>query len=434
MLPSFRKVSKVTCAMARRVSLRCRLLARMVFCAAAINIGSSPNVPAAAVGTPFDAKRGMNTFPWMYRSVEQRVGGAPRSARYPNLGMYNVADFRALAALGIDFVRVPLDPSALFSLNKDQRLPLINLIIEELLKARGAGLRVILDLHPREAVPQFATESVLLDPSLRETYSNILGELAAALPRDNGIALEIMNEPRVGWGSHRQVEWSVAQEFFLSVIRAQNTMITVVLTGDHAGSVEGLLGLDPPSSDYNTLFSFHYYEPLLFTHQGTSNTSAGSWRPYVRDLPFPPQAAAAQSQIAGIEGSINAAQGAQAPQFNLEFSKEYSKYQNEFPGRISSDFDKVTSWASRHNIAPSRIIVGEFGASRPGADLQSATTYIQSVRKAAEQRGFKWAYWNFSPKPDENGFSVMKLGTSEFQPEILTEGLGLRVHAKDSGR
>ena len=58
---------------------------------------------------------------------------------------------------------------------------------------------------------------------------------------------------------------------------------------------------------------------------------------------------------------------------------------------IKSDFDKAASWAKQHDRP---LFLGEFGAYDK-APMESRVRYVTSVARAAEQRGWSWAYWQF---------------------------------------
>jgi endoglucanase len=58
---------------------------------------------------------------------------------------------------------------------------------------------------------------------------------------------------------------------------------------------------------------------------------------------------------------------------------------------IATDFDKANAWAKAHNRP---IFLGEFGAYDK-APMESRARYTSSVARAAEKRGWSWAYWQF---------------------------------------
>jgi endoglucanase len=58
---------------------------------------------------------------------------------------------------------------------------------------------------------------------------------------------------------------------------------------------------------------------------------------------------------------------------------------------INKDFDQVQSWSKEHSRP---VFLGEFGAYDKGA-MDSRARYTAAVARAAEARGWSWAYWQF---------------------------------------
>ena len=58
---------------------------------------------------------------------------------------------------------------------------------------------------------------------------------------------------------------------------------------------------------------------------------------------------------------------------------------------LKTNFDKAASWAKQHNRP---LFLGEFGAYDK-APMESRARYVGSVARAAEKRGWSWAYWQF---------------------------------------
>ena len=77
---------------------------------------------------------------------------------------------------------------------------------------------------------------------------------------------------------------------------------------------------------------------------------------------------------------------------------------------LKSDFDKAASWAKQHNRP---LFLGEFGAYDK-APMESRVRYLASVARAAEQRGWSWAYWQF-----DSDFILYDLGRDSWIEPIL---------------
>ena len=80
-------------------------------------------------------------------------------------------------------------------------------------------------------------------------------------------------------------------------------------------------------------------------------------------------------------------------------------------GALQAAFDTVYRWADAHGDMP--VLVGEFGAFE-AADMASRVAWTAAVRRAAEERGFGWAYWEFGA-----GFGVYDRDAGAWRQELL---------------
>jgi endoglucanase len=58
---------------------------------------------------------------------------------------------------------------------------------------------------------------------------------------------------------------------------------------------------------------------------------------------------------------------------------------------LNGAFDKAVAWSNKHHRP---IFLGEFGAYDK-APMESRARYTAAVARAAERRGWSWAYWQF---------------------------------------
>ena len=58
---------------------------------------------------------------------------------------------------------------------------------------------------------------------------------------------------------------------------------------------------------------------------------------------------------------------------------------------VDRDLDRAAKWSAEQSRP---IYLGEFGAYYK-ADMDSRHTWTDYVARAAEKRGFSWAYWEF---------------------------------------
>jgi len=204
------------------------------------------------------------------------------------------------------------------------------------------NLKVVLNMHHYE---EFESDPDAHRERLLAMWQQISEEFKNE-PRDQ-VAFEIYNEPAKKISA---VFWNDLFAEALAVVRKKNPKRIVVVGPVQWNSISALDTLKLPS-DKNLLVSVHYYEPFHFTHQGaewvgeeSKNWLGTTW-------------SASAEQIAALK----------------------------------SDFDKAQKWAQTHERL---IYLGEFGAYSKG-DMDSRARWTESVRKAAIDRGFSLAYWEF---------------------------------------
>lgn len=206
-------------------------------------------------------------------------------------------------------------------------------------QALSAGLMVVLNIHHYE--------EIFADPHGQHDRFLALWRQIAAHFRDysDSLVFEVLNEP------HDDLTPELWNDFAadaLAVIRESNPRRYVVLGTGEWGGIGAMARLRLPADD-RLIFTFHYYEPFQFTHQGAE------W-------------------VDGSDAWLGTTWG--APQDSAA---------------VRHDFDAVAAWAAARDVP---VFMGEFGAySRALMDDRVAWTAF--VRAEAERRGFSWAYWEF---------------------------------------
>jgi endoglucanase len=202
------------------------------------------------------------------------------------------------------------------------------------------GLQVVLDMHDYERCfedLQRCRRMVLafweqVAPHYRDAPSNVV--------------FEILNEPNRAMNEH----WNALLREALAVIRKSNPTRNVLIGPAFWNNISWLPKLELPADDRHIIVSVHYYEPHRFTHQGATWGDV-EWR-----------------DLSGIRWGS---------------AQDYAK--------LERDFDAAQAWARKHDRP---IFLGEFGAYDK-APLQDRIRYTAAVARAAEKRGWAWAYWQF---------------------------------------
>lgn len=396
-------------------------------------------IAAAAAQLP-PMHRGVNTFPWIYRArIVGNNGQAFDYARlFPYFDAFKPTHFAALRAAGFDFVRAIVEPSPFLAADSAQREALVAQVLAETRKATDQGLTVIIDPHPHEGVKAWDSLAILTSDDMKARYEAMIVAFARALPRDGHgrYVLELMNEPPGGYGWRDNYGWREFQIRLVKAARAVAPQLPLVVTGDRGGGLDGLLRLDVAAiDDPAIIYSFHYYLPMVVTHQGAKWTSKG-WRQQLNGIPYPPTPSAAAPTLARAHDAIIGANAGADSGRQKSWDEAQAALLDYFHNQnmaetIQADFARVSAWARENRIPSSRILLGEFGVFRPGARVDTAVNWTRDVRKACESNGFAWAYFNYAPF-DENGqgFSLLQMTgpqPNSFDPRMLSDGLGLRM-------
>jgi endoglucanase len=327
---------------------------------------------------------------------------------------------------GFDFVRFAVDPGPFLQWQGSRRNYLDQMLIARVQQIQASGLSVIVDFHPSDMNPDYLAAKIAAgaDSPLFTEYVLLLTRTAAALAalKSPGVALEIMNEP-----PPRTITWRPMLSAAYAAVRQSASQLWLVVDGGDGGDLSGTTKLDGFGNDPNILFSFHYYRPWQFTHQGMAGMAAQ----YLTDVPYPASARPIEESIEATAATIAdtrlpASEKQQAESFARNRLESYRTSSFD-RATIKQDFDKMSRWALEHSVPTQRVVLGEFGAmnseqrglmARPAERVH----WFSDVREEAEAHGFAWSAWVYSGSV---GFSLVKDSKSpELDPEI-TRALGL---------
>jgi len=345
-------------------------------------------------------RRGINIWPWF--ALTREFAPPSRAYAWPpfesDRPQPSAADLAALHRVGFDFVRLPVDPGPFLAANRDQRQQLLATVERAVDSILAAGLSVVLNPHPNEAT-HFWNPQQMLDESPRGSFGSFVDLVvdAARLLRtapDRRAMLELMNEPPQPCGS---VDWQKQQSHLLASARSAAPDLRVMLTGACGSLPEGLLAL-APTDDPNVVFTFHYYWPYLFSHQGATWMTEEPIYRYLRSVPWPAAAGDLDSTVAIFRKQVMADAALSKAEREALLIQGQDKLATYFAAEvdgsnIDKDFAPIDEWGELHNISADRILLGEFGATKWAAPPDRAR-YVRDVRGAAEARGFGWAFWN----------------------------------------
>lgn len=173
----------------------------------------------------------------------------------------------------------------------------------------------------------------------------------AARYRDKGpIVYDLINEP---WGGEARKRWNSYAKELTAAIREIDDRHTIMLVPPEWGWANGFRYLEP-TGDKNTVYSFHFYGPMDYTHQrnqGHMKTTEEQWKERVYPGP--------------LQGE---------PWDKERFRKEI---------RLAAD------WRDKHNV---KMWCGEFGVARWA---RGADRWLKDWVDALEEEKIGWAYYEY---------------------------------------
>ena len=308
----------------------------------------------------------------------------------PNLNKYSYQDFLNLKELGVDVVRLPVH----FYMMMDDKSGELEEIVWNYLDqvcdwAEELEIYLIIDNHsfnkgkyPSAKVVRKHLETIW--PQIAERYKD----------RSEYILYEILNEPQIS-----QESWVKIQKDILSLIREHDTKHTVVVTGANWGGRDAMLKLKPLNDD-NLIYSFHYYDPFYFSHQGVDNSNELA---ALHDIPFPYD----KNRMPALEG---AAKGSYLEQ---DFKTYYPTVATE--KTMHADLQKAVDFSIKYDVP---VFVGEFGVYSKTAPYEDRIRWFETVGKIFQEFGFSYTIWGY-----DDVFSFFKKGKLEYpyglEPRIL---------------
>lgn len=334
--------------------------------------------------------RGVNLTGWFKSSVPDQI----------QFSKYSKKDFENIKSLGCDVIRLPINLHHMTNGSPDYTVdPLFFSFLDQAVDwAESLHMYLIIDNHSTDDVAS-------KNPNLETILTKVWTQLAVHYKnRSQYILYEVLNEPN---GTLKTSAWGKIQQAAITAIRTVDTMHTIVV-GAAAYNSYKELALLPVYTDTNLLYTFHFYDPLIFTHQGAGwmNPSLVS----LANVPFPYDAANMPSVPTDLAGTW--------------VERTLNNYSNEgIVAVIKSHIDKAVAFKRSRNV---NIFCGEFGVYNPNCKDTDRVNWYNEVRKYLELNGIPWTIWDY-----QGGFGLFKKGSKEqFNSDLnipMVHALGLTV-------
>jgi aryl-phospho-beta-D-glucosidase BglC (GH1 family) len=314
-------------------------------------------------------------------------------------------DIALIKSLGFDHVRLSVNPLAMMTSHRPDEIP------AEYLGHLDAAVKMILDQQLSVVIdldPESDFKSRLAtDNSFVQEFSDFWRALARHYSTWDAdrLFLEILNEPEF----NDRYRWYGVQAKLAAAIREGAPQHTIIAAGARWSDDDELVFLEP-LRDPNVIYTFHFYEPHIFTHQGaTWGTYFWHW---VKGLRYPSSPENAFKVAGSVPDAVDRLAVIRYGQDHWDAS------------RMDADIDQVAEWARQRGVP---VVCDEFGVYREYAEPRDREAWIRDVRTSLENHAMGWTMWDYSGSfgvvTKENGRSV--------PDEITLRALGLNRPARN---
>jgi len=321
------------------------------------------------------------------------------SATQIQFSRYTKTDFEQIQSLGCDVIRLPINLHGMTQGAPDYQLePLFLTFLDSTVKwAEETGIHLILDNHSFDP-------AVNTDPAVEGVLTATWEQLAARYKDRSGrIYYEILNEPH---GIDDGI-WGAIQGRVVDAIRAIDTKHTLIVGPANWNSFYNLDQM-PTYADTNLIYTFHFYDPFLFTHQGA--TWVGIPLEDLSNMPFPYDA----NDMPALPASLSSTWAAGG----------YNSYPNEGTVDHMRQLLEIAASFSQNRGVP--VFCGEFGVYKPNSEEDDRVRWYDAIESILDSADIAWTMWDY-----HGGFGIFNEGSAGlFDHDLnvdLLNALGLNV-------
>lgn len=316
-------------------------------------------LPAKA-GGPFT--KGVNLTGWFQ-------AGSVRDIQFAK---FTEKDLREIKSLGCDVIRLPINLHVMTGGAPEYIIdPLFFRFLDEVVATCEAlDLALILDNHTFD--PAVNTKA-----SIEEVLLKVWEQMAEHYAdRGDFLYYEILNEPHgLDPGT-----WGKIQLNVLKKIRQVDRKHTVIVGGANWNDIDSLYLL-PDFADERIIYTFHFYDPFIFTHQGAHWTDP-SLKP-LQGVPYPYD----KKKMPRLPKELRNTW--------VDENFQYSFPMNGNNEAIEKLLAKVVKF---RNQTGKPVFCGEFGVYNQNSQNEDRVYWYESVRKIFEKYSIPWTSWDYRDK------------------------------------
>lgn len=310
--------------------------------------------------------------------------------------------FTDIKKAGFSTVRIPICFSAWINLerpydwNNKEGLQMADNFVKWALEN---NLVTIIDLHHTEfdgSIPEAKNpeRTINLWNKIAERYKNTDPEK---------VFFELRNEPH----NIKPEVWRWEANEIIKVVRKIAPKHTLVV-GFHDWNSRKAMIESEPFEDENIIYTFHYYDPFVFTHQGA--TWAGEGLPELKGVEFP------------YSKKIKVPKTAKGKWVEDQI-KTYER--DSEAEKMFADLKAAKDWSEKHDVP---IFLGEFGSFAKFATEESRCRHAKVIYTALGKLDIPNAWWEW-----DGGFNMFEKGTNKIS-ECMQDAIDSYKTAKPENR
>ncbi|TAN13893.1 MAG: glycoside hydrolase family 5 protein [Chitinophagaceae bacterium] len=241
--------------------------------------------------------------------------------------------------------------------------------IDSILKwAEQYHLKVIIDNHNGSLDDSVKVMQAL--PRVEAIWRQIATRYKYTDPDE--VFFELYNEPHY----ISDMQWKKCALQLIKVVHDIAPEHTIVIGGAGWNSIHGLIQLGT-LPDSNIIYTFHFYDPFLFTHQGAA--WAGVKATSNIHVPFPYNAATMPPVNPACTGTYG--------------ENNYKNYkQASSKAFLEKELLAAKDFSKKYNVP---VFCGEWGSYKKYSDAQSRCRYTATIKKLLESLHIPFAYWEW---------------------------------------
>ncbi len=304
------------------------------------------------------------------------------NARQIQFSKFTKQDLINIRSLGCDVIRLPINLHAMTSGDPDYVPDALFLeFLDQVVNwTEELQIHLILDNHTFDP-------SANTDPAVEAVLLKVWSQMAHHFrERSAFLYYEILNEPH---GIDDSV-WNDIQQNVIDAIRSEDTTHFIIVGPANWNNYKNLKNL-PVYNDPKLIYTFHFYDPFVFTHQGASWVDP-SMAP-LAGVPFPYNASRMPSTPESLRGTW--------------IEQAISNYPYEgTAAKVKQLIDIAAAFQNERHVP---VYCGEFGVYQLNSPPADRVAWYDLVRSYLDEKNISWTIWDYT-----GGFGLFEKDSPEY--------------------